>query len=114
MARTAVKSSGIVVPEAPRWHQRILAFIIHIFLSLVAATLRRSYVDRAGLKEGTLQAPSIYCIWHNRLALSMAAYRGYVRKNTKSNGLAAMTSASRDGGMLSRVLEHSEVQPVRG
>lgn len=108
------KSSGIVVPEQPHWHQRLAAFIIHVLLRVISATLRIRHVDRAGLREGTLRRPAIYCIWHNRLALSMASYHGYIKKYSQGAGLAAMASASRDGGMLIAVLQHSGVQPVRG
>src|SRR5262249_44531186 len=100
MPKTALKSSGIVVPEHPRWHQKLAAFIIHNVLTAIAMTLRIRHVDRAGLREGNLRHPAIYCIWHNRLALSMKSYHGYIKKFNESAGLAAMASASRDGGML--------------
>jgi len=114
MSKTAVKSSGVVIPEHPRWHQKLAAFLIHHLLSAIALTLRIRHVDRAGLREGRLRQPAIYCIWHNRLALSMKSYHGYIKKYNQSAGLAAMASASRDGGMLIAVLEYSGVQPVRG
>ncbi|MDB6021633.1 MAG: hypothetical protein JWQ04_1490 [Pedosphaera sp.] len=114
MPEVAVKSPRIVVPETPRWHQRLAALIIHVLLRLVSATLRYRFTDRSGLREGNLQCPAIYCIWHNRLALSMASYFRYIKKYNKSSGLAAMASASRDGGMLIAVLQYSGVQPVRG
>lgn len=57
---------------------------------------------------------AIYCIWHNRLALSIQAYLKFARPNTESNGLAVMVSASRDGALLARVLERFGVQPIRG
>ena len=58
--------------------------------------------------------PAIYCIWHNRLALCMPAYFDYVRKRNQTPGMAAMVSASRDGGFLTGILECFNVQPVRG
>lgn len=114
MPPTAAKTSGVVVPEQPRWHERLAAFIIHVVLRAISVTLRVWRVDRAGLKEGKVPGPAIYCIWHNRLALSMEAYHGYIKKHNDGAGLAAMASASRDGGMLIAVLQHSGVQPVRG
>jgi lysophospholipid acyltransferase (LPLAT)-like uncharacterized protein len=56
----------------------------------------------------------IFCVWHNRLALSMAVYRHYVRQTGRPHRLAAMVSASKDGGLLARLLELHGVQPVRG
>jgi hypothetical protein len=115
MARAAVKrSSQVVIPEMPRWNQRLAAFLIHAFIRVISATLRKTYIDRAGLKEGKLRNAAIYCVWHNRLALSMPAYFGYIKRHNDSAGLVAMASASRDGGMLIAVIERFGVQPVRG
>ena len=44
----------------------------------------------------------------------MPAYFNYVKKHRQSTGLAAMVSASRDGGFLTGILERFHVQPVRG
>jgi len=44
----------------------------------------------------------------------MPAYFGYVRKRSLSSGMAAMVSASKDGGFLAAILECFKVQPVRG
>lgn len=114
MPSATVKTSGVVVPETPRWHQRFAAFVIHVGLKVISTTLRIRYEDRVGLRDGKFRSPAIYCIWHNRLALSMEAYHGYIKKHNDTAGLAAMASASRDGGMLIAVLEFSGVQPVRG
>ena len=44
----------------------------------------------------------------------MTAYYGYVKQHNPTPGMAAMVSASRDGGFLSAVLDCFRVQPVRG
>src|ERR1044071_9522816 len=44
----------------------------------------------------------------------MVAYDGYVRRRNPSRGIAAMVSASKDGGFLTAILECFQVQPVRG
>jgi lysophospholipid acyltransferase (LPLAT)-like uncharacterized protein len=41
-------------------------------------------------------------------------YQRYVARLHPGRQLAAMVSASRDGGMLARILDHFGVQPVRG
>ena len=41
-------------------------------------------------------------------------YRHYVVRVDTERRMAAMVSASRDGGLLARVLEHYSVEPVRG
>jgi lysophospholipid acyltransferase (LPLAT)-like uncharacterized protein len=58
--------------------------------------------------------PVIFCVWHNRLALSMVAYFKHAQFIWRAPGLVAMISASRDGGLLAAVLEKFGVQPVRG
>ncbi len=107
------RSSGIVVPQAPRWYQRVAAWLIFAAIRLLPATLRIRWHDESGLEQvpGT---PFIYCVWHNRLVLSMAAYYGYINKLNPTPGLAALVSASKDGGFLSGILECFRVQPVRG
>jgi lysophospholipid acyltransferase (LPLAT)-like uncharacterized protein len=44
----------------------------------------------------------------------MKAYFGYVKKRNQTPGMAAMVSASKDGGFLASILECFKVQPVRG
>ena len=44
----------------------------------------------------------------------MATYKSYVQPRTEARGLAALISASKDGGLLAGILECFGVQPVRG
>jgi lysophospholipid acyltransferase (LPLAT)-like uncharacterized protein len=106
--------SGVVVAHRIKWHQRALARLIFILIRLGSATLRYRWNDRSGFFNGTPPGPAIYCVWHNRLALCMTAYFGYVKKRNSTPGMAAMVSASRDGGFLTGILECFNVQPVRG
>jgi hypothetical protein len=114
MPARAKRSSQIVVPEMPKWHQRLAAWLIYIFIRVIAATMRVRFVDRTGLRDGTFRGPAIYCIWHNRLALCMPAYVWFIKKYSAGAGLVAIMSASRDGGMLMAVIEKFGVRPVRG
>ena len=108
------RSSARVIPNEPRWYQRLGARIIWAVLRTLAATLRYEWDDRSGYRNETAAAPVIFCVWHNRLALSMKAYFGYGRKRTRSAGMAAIVSASRDGAFLAAILKCFKVQPVRG
>ncbi len=114
MPEAAAKRSGVVVPHAPQWHQRLAASLAYAFIRAVALTLRYRWTDRSGFFVEPRPGPAIYCVWHNRLALCMISYFRYVKKHNQSSGLAAMVSASRDGGLLTGVLECFGVQPVRG
>lgn len=108
------KVSGVVVPHVPRWYQRAGAWSIYALVRAVSSTLRIRWQDRSGFFEKGPPGPAIYCVWHNRLALSMTIYYGYLRQRTQTSGLAALVSASKDGGFLAAILECFKVQPVRG
>jgi lysophospholipid acyltransferase (LPLAT)-like uncharacterized protein len=109
------KRSGVVVPHTPRWHQRVGAWLVYGIIRTIWATLRCRWDDRSGyFSSPTRSGAAIYCVWHNRLPLCLPAYYGYARKRTQTAGMAAMVSASRDGGFLAAILDCFKVQPVRG
>jgi hypothetical protein len=108
------RKSGVVIPHAPRWHQRLGAALIYVVANALAATLRFKLDDLSGYFSDVPQEKIIFAIWHNRLALSLILYRRYVARRDRGRRLVAMVSASRDGGMLAGVLERFGVEPVRG
>src|SRR5271165_54095 len=115
MPDTAVKparSSAIVVPNAPRWHQRVGAWATFALMKTVCATMHFKWTDLSGYFDGPPPGATIYCTWHNRLAVAMPTYFGHVRKHNRTAGLAALVSASRDGRWLTGILECFGVQPV--
>ena len=113
-AATGARPGGVIVPHRARWKQRLAAAILYGFIRCVAATIRFEMRDGSGILEGPPDQRLIFSIWHNRLALSLIMYRRYILKRWRDRRLAAMVSASRDGGLLARILEHFAVQPVRG
>jgi hypothetical protein len=113
-ARPPRKSSGVVIPHAPKWHQRILAALIFALARSMAATLRFKLNDESGYFSDAPQEKIIFAIWHNRLALALTLYRRYVMRRDPDRQLVALVSASRDGGLLTGVLELFGAQPVRG
>jgi lysophospholipid acyltransferase (LPLAT)-like uncharacterized protein len=102
------------VPHRAKWHQRLAAGLVYGLIRGLAATIRFEMEDRSGLLQGAPTEKMIFSIWHNRLALSLMMYRRYVVRFAPDRRMAAMVSASRDGGLLARVLEHFSVEPVRG
>ena len=108
------KRSGVVVPHKAKWHQRLAAALVYGLIRGLAATIRFELEDRAGQFKGAPTGKVIFSTWHNRLALSLMIYRRYVIRVAPERRMAAMVSASRDGGLLARVLEHFGVEPVRG
>jgi lysophospholipid acyltransferase (LPLAT)-like uncharacterized protein len=105
--------SGVVIPHAPKWYQRLAAWLIFASIRTVALTLRYRWNDRSEFFNGK-PGPAIYCVWHNRLMLCMIAYWDYVKRRNETPGMAALVSASKDGGFLTGVLDCFRVEPVRG
>ncbi len=106
--------SGVVVPHAPRWYQRLGASLIYVAARLYTFTLRVRWDDSAAHSQDIPEKPAIYCLWHNRLILCMEAYDQQARGRSQSVKLAALISASKDGAFLAAILEQFHVQPVRG
>ena len=110
----AQKPGGIVVVHRPRWFQRLAARVIFILIRGISLTLRYRWHDRERYFDDPKLEHAIYCIWHNRLALCLEVYSRYISRHSRSRGLAAIVSASKDGALLASVLECFKVQPVRG
>ena len=108
------QKSGVVIPNSPRWFQRLAAFLIWLVANLVLATLRYRVNDPHGLLKQKSFPPAVFCIWHNRLALSMKIYFSFVRPQKSDQRLAGLVSASKDGALLAAIFEKFGVQPVRG
>ncbi|MFO1512284.1 MAG: lysophospholipid acyltransferase family protein [Verrucomicrobiota bacterium] len=113
-ATTTRRTGGAVVPHQPKWHQRLVATIIFLAVRSLAATVRFKLDDPGGIFSEVPKEKMIFAIWHNRLVLAIILYRRYISNRDRSRRMAAMVSASKDGGMLTRVLELFNVEPVRG
>jgi lysophospholipid acyltransferase (LPLAT)-like uncharacterized protein len=105
--------SGPVSPHKPNGLQRVAARLIYGLIRGVSLTVRYRWDGDPG-KLAADGHPYIFCIWHNRLPLSIVIYRRYMVAMKRPAQMAALVSASRDGALLSRVLELLQVQPVRG
>ena len=108
------RKSGIVIPNQPKWHQRLAAFLIYSFARCLAVTLRFRLDDLSGYFSDVPQEKIIFAIWHNRLALALILYQRYVARRDRGRKLVALVSASRDGGLLTGIFSFFKVQPVRG
>ncbi len=109
------KSTGVIVPQPATWRGRLAAALIYGLIRLIAVTVRFSLQDRSGYFNNGGPPPAvIFALWHNRLALSLVVYRRVIVARYPARRMAALVSASRDGGRLARALELFGVQPVRG
>jgi len=111
---TARPATGVVVPHRATWQAKLAAALICGMVRGLDATLRYDLRGPSGTLAAALKGPVIFSIWHNRLALSLMLYGRYIQRQAPARRLAAMVSASRDGALLARVLEHFRVAPVRG
>ena len=102
------RPNGMIVPHYPKRRHRAVASLIYLLERSLAATLRFRWQDQSGLEDTLSKQPVIFCLWHNRLAISMVVHRRFPRR------LAALVSASRDGALLAAVLETFGVEQVRG
>jgi lysophospholipid acyltransferase (LPLAT)-like uncharacterized protein len=91
-----------------------MAKLVFVLERLLIASLRYEWNRGAEIFDAAQMQPVIYCLWHNRLALSMLIYRRITSRRRPGRPLAALVSASKDGALLSAVLQEFGVQPVRG
>jgi lysophospholipid acyltransferase (LPLAT)-like uncharacterized protein len=104
---------SIVVPHQLPWNKKIVASAGCIFFRALMATWRlRTETDFKKIE--TVNRPVIYCLWHNRLALSMKMYDFFGKAHWPAPGMAALISASRDGAFLAYILKKFQIEPVRG
>jgi lysophospholipid acyltransferase (LPLAT)-like uncharacterized protein len=82
------------------------------FLRLLFATLRVRVTDEAGVLRQSPDFPLIFTFWHNRiLAITPTFLRHYPGGR---RGVSVLTSPSRDGEILARVVGHFGMGSVRG
>jgi lysophospholipid acyltransferase (LPLAT)-like uncharacterized protein len=113
-ARRKPRKSGVVVPRQATWQQRLAAILIYILIRTVGVTVRFRLADPFSLLNKAPGEKLIFSFWHNRLALVAILRRRYVLRFAPERRMTGMVSASRDGGLLARVLEHFDIEPVRG
>ena len=112
--RRTRRTSEIVIPHRARFFTRILGRIIYGIVKLVSLTIRFKWHDDYGLEKTRHEQRFIFCIWHNRLALSLILFERFIKKISPGRRLAAMVSASRDGALLTYILELFGAEPIRG
>ena len=104
--RTKNKQAG----KKSRLWECWLAFMGSWLLRIWWRTLRYSLDSSVRELQGNPPPPVIALLWHNRLFAAPEFYRRFF----KDRRLAALVSASGDGGWLAGFLEHLGIQPVRG
>jgi len=108
------RRSGVVIPNAPKWHQWLAAGLVWLLMSVISLTIRYRVQDPHGYFQRKDLKQTIYCFWHNRLSLCVKIYFKFSRARYASPGVAGLVSASKDGALLSAIFACFGVQPVRG
>ena len=101
------------MPHAANWQGRVGALVLYSFLRSLELTIRWRLSPNPPSPLPLREGRAIYCVWHNRLALSLIIYERFIRASPEQR-LAALVSASKDGGFLAETLRWFGVQPVRG
>lgn len=110
---SSATQSGSIDPHRLRWHGALFAAAGFILSRAMSATWRLQIEGAEPVLVEIKKGPVIYCMWHNRLALGMPIHRWFLARQPHLR-LVAMVSASKDGAVLARYMEHLGVQPVRG
>lgn len=98
---------------SPLW--KILAWAGYLVERIWTNSLYFKVVDPNKVLEQVIwKRPVIFVLWHNRLAISMALYRRFVKAKDRARTLAALVSASRDGAKLAAFLKYFGVEVARG
>lgn len=102
------------VPHAPTQTQRALARVIAGLIHGVTATQRFRVDDPHGSLALARREPVVFALWHNRSVLSPDLYRRLIHRPDPRRRLAALASTSRDGALVTAVLELFGAAPIRG
>ena len=108
------RKSDVVVPNTLRWHGALAAAAAHSVTRLFDSTWRLNLEDADDTLAAIGNRQVIFSLWHNRLLLAPPSYRKFFLARQPHRRLAALVSASKDGAILARVMEHHGIQPVLG
>jgi lysophospholipid acyltransferase (LPLAT)-like uncharacterized protein len=93
--------------------QRIVGRLARWGVFLVSWSLRYRIEDPHGLLRRATDRPLLFAFWHNRIFLMPYLFYHYWRPRQRVR-VAALVSASRDGGQLAGLLEQFGLVCVRG
>lgn len=94
-----------------KWWTRPAGHIVWLFITAVCATLRKQLVFRGNSADFLGKQQAIISLWHNRTFTPCYIYRYCVDSKVP---MSMLTSASKDGALLSTVAEDYGMRTVRG
>lgn len=88
-----------------------MGHIVWFLITSVCFTLRKRIVKQSGVEEILGKKQCIVALWHNRTFVPCYVYRYCVKHEVP---MSMLTSASKDGALLSTVAEDYGMRTVRG
>ena len=88
----------------------LIGFVAAWFIRLVSWTLRFRVEDPGGILTKPPEGSIIWLTWHNRIFVVPYVYRKYLPKRYG----AVLTSASKDGEIIARVMKRFGADAIRG
>ena len=88
----------------------ILGSLAAFLIRVLGLMLRIKMHDKAGFFTGTHKGQYIFAFWHNRMIVMPLIYSGFYRRK----GATVLTSASREGSLVERVVRSFGMDAVRG
>jgi len=90
---------------------QLLTWVASIVLKLWGGTLRWRFTDEAGYMHRDPSEPLLVGVWHNRILVLPLCFEWLCRRVRRLN---ILTSASRDGELLSKLVARFGMESVRG
>lgn len=90
---------------------RIATWVASVLLKCLGGTLRWKFVDEAGYMTRSPSEPLLVGVWHNRIFVLPLCFEWFCRRRRRLN---ILTSASRDGALLSAFVSRFGMESVRG
>jgi len=94
-----------------KWWTRPLGHLLWCFMALLCATLRKRMINLNGEDDAWGEYQCVCALWHNRVFVPCHLYR-YVLKGKLP--MSMLTSASKDGALLTTIANDYGMRTVRG
>ena len=104
-----MSSKGI--EKRSKWWTRPVGHLVWFFITLVCATLRKRVILRGAAQDIIGKQQCIIALWHNRTFSPCYVYRYNIESSVP---MCMLTSANKDGALLTTVAEDYGMQTVRG
>jgi lysophospholipid acyltransferase (LPLAT)-like uncharacterized protein len=96
----------------PEKKARLIAGFGARIMRLLFWTLHFRVTDRAGVLAKIPEKPLLWAFWHNRLFIMPYVFERYFHSQGRLG--AALISQSKDGAIISGVVERFHIRPIRG